>query len=282
MSNYGIDRNGKVYRFNPDKLKDWAKMFNCELDFDHIGPWIVKDPGLGYKEFHGCIDALRYSTEFLCKYEGKWKGEQKMGITRTECCGGAAVNGSLYYRDDDGNFVKLMTVTNIEETATFDSIESEIKDQTWHDLECTFMYDVGAVLNAIFSAVSIKSAISRMLRTARRVVKYNAPEELDDMKTVLNSMYGRASAYSHTDLPVAANIEKVIFDAPATVILWKDGTRTVVHAQGEHYDKEKGFAMAVCKKIFGNERDYYHVFKRWFRKGEDRTAKEMERRRNEL
>ncbi len=66
-------------------------------------------------------------------------------------------------------------------------------------------------------------------------------------------------------------IKKVIFSDPATIIFWEDGTKTVVKTQdGEEYDKEKGFAMAVCKKIFGNERDYYNVFKRWMRKGEER------------
>lgn len=65
-------------------------------------------------------------------------------------------------------------------------------------------------------------------------------------------------------------IKDVIFRDPATIIFWEDGTKTVVKTQdGEEYDKEKGFAMAVCKKVFGNERDYYNVFKRWMRKGKE-------------
>lgn len=65
-------------------------------------------------------------------------------------------------------------------------------------------------------------------------------------------------------------IKDVIFRDPATIIFWEDGTKTVVKTQdGEEYDKEKGFAMAVCKKMFGNERDYYNVFKRWMRKGKE-------------
>lgn len=66
-------------------------------------------------------------------------------------------------------------------------------------------------------------------------------------------------------------IKNVIFSDPATIIFWEDGTKTVVKTQdGEEYDKEKGLAMAVCKKVFGNERDYYNIFKRWMRKGEER------------
>lgn len=66
-------------------------------------------------------------------------------------------------------------------------------------------------------------------------------------------------------------IKRVIFSDPATIVFWEDGTKTVVKTQdGEKYDKEKGLAMAISKRVFGNERDYYNVFKRWMRKGEER------------
>ena len=56
-------------------------------------------------------------------------------------------------------------------------------------------------------------------------------------------------------------IERVIFNAPATIVFWKDGTKTVVKAQGDdEFDPEKGLAMAICKKVLGNDRDYYEVF----------------------
>lgn len=48
-------------------------------------------------------------------------------------------------------------------------------------------------------------------------------------------------------------IDKVVFNDPATIILWKDGTKTIVKVQeGDKFSKECGFAMAVCKKVFGN------------------------------
>lgn len=62
------------------------------------------------------------------------------------------------------------------------------------------------------------------------------------------------------------NIEivKVIFNEPATIVIWSDGTKTVVKAQkGEVFDKEKGLAMAVVKKAFGNNGNYYNEFKKW-------------------
>ena len=49
--------------------------------------------------------------------------------------------------------------------------------------------------------------------------------------------------------------EKIIFNNPATIVLWKDGTKTVVKCQtknGDVYDPEKGIALCFMKKALGN------------------------------
>lgn len=62
-------------------------------------------------------------------------------------------------------------------------------------------------------------------------------------------------------------IKDVIFQNPATIVLWDDGTKTVVRSQcGEKYDPEKGLAMAISKKALGNTREYYHKFLHWNKK----------------
>ena len=59
-------------------------------------------------------------------------------------------------------------------------------------------------------------------------------------------------------------IKDVIFSDPATVVFWSDDTKTVVKTRGgEKYDKEKGLAMAIVKKITGNTGNYYNIFKEW-------------------
>ena len=59
-------------------------------------------------------------------------------------------------------------------------------------------------------------------------------------------------------------IRDVIFSDHATVVFWDDNTKTVVKTQGgEKYDKEKGLAMAIIKKITGNAGNYYEIFKEW-------------------
>lgn len=60
-------------------------------------------------------------------------------------------------------------------------------------------------------------------------------------------------------------IENVIFNNPATIVFWSDGTKTVVKKQkgDKKFDPEKGLAMAICKKIMGNKGNFNDIFKEW-------------------
>lgn len=59
-------------------------------------------------------------------------------------------------------------------------------------------------------------------------------------------------------------IEKVIFNDPATIVLWKDGTKTIVKCQeGDTYSKELGLAMCISKKALGNKGRFNETFKEW-------------------
>ena len=60
------------------------------------------------------------------------------------------------------------------------------------------------------------------------------------------------------------SIKNVIFNPPATIVLWNDGTKTVVKTQnGEVFDPEKGLAMAISKKALGNKGNYFEQIKKW-------------------
>ena len=60
------------------------------------------------------------------------------------------------------------------------------------------------------------------------------------------------------------NIKRVIFNDPVTVVLWTDGTKTVVRCQdGDTYSEEVGIAMCVMKRVFGNTGQYNEIFKRF-------------------
>lgn len=53
------------------------------------------------------------------------------------------------------------------------------------------------------------------------------------------------------------HIEKVIFDGPATILFWGDGTKTVVkNNEGQESDPEKGILYAIIKKLSPNKKLY--------------------------
>lgn len=60
------------------------------------------------------------------------------------------------------------------------------------------------------------------------------------------------------------DIDHVLFNNPWTIVFWKDGSVTRVKCQkGDTYDKEKGFAIAVIKHIFGDTNYFNTIFKKW-------------------
>lgn len=58
-------------------------------------------------------------------------------------------------------------------------------------------------------------------------------------------------------------IKKIIFNDPATIVLWTDGSKTVVKAHNEPFDPEKGVAMCFMKKACDNKASFNNVFKKW-------------------
>ena len=60
------------------------------------------------------------------------------------------------------------------------------------------------------------------------------------------------------------SIKRVIFNDPATIVFWEDGSKTVVTCgENDAFDPEKGLAMAMAKKLLGNKGNYYNSFKKW-------------------
>lgn len=62
---------------------------------------------------------------------------------------------------------------------------------------------------------------------------------------------------------IIPEIKNIIYNDPATIVFWEDGTKTVVKCKNEKFDPEKGLAMAFSKKMLGNKGNYYNVFKKW-------------------
>ena len=59
-------------------------------------------------------------------------------------------------------------------------------------------------------------------------------------------------------------IDRVIFNYPATIVVWKDNTKTVVKcSENDQYDEETGLALCIAKKALGNKGNWYNEFKKW-------------------
>ena len=71
-------------------------------------------------------------------------------------------------------------------------------------------------------------------------------------------------------------IKNVIFNPPATIVFWTDNSKTVVKAENEAFDPEKGLAMAIAKKALGNKGNYYETFKKWLPKTESKEEPKTE------
>ena len=100
-------------------------------------------------------------------------------------------------------------------------------------------------------------------------VSYRSPEEIMfDITTWMTKYivetYSSKYIAEKYDDKKKPKITKVIFNDPATIVFWLDGTKTVVKCDDkERYDPEKGLAMAISKKALGNQGNYYNEFKRW-------------------
>ena len=104
--------------------------------------------------------------------------------------------------------------------------------------------------------------------------EYVVPTTLDESHNYCTHDIEMTKTICNTINSSRMMIKKVIFNNPATIVFWSDGSKTVVKSYLDDYDPEKGLAMAIAKKALGNEGNYYNVFKKWLPK-DDETIGEL-------
>lgn len=103
---------------------------------------------------------------------------------------------------------------------------------------------------------------------------YKAEETLSE--TYFNKPFMSLSAYinkfhAQDKVEVVKPIETYIpeiknayFNNPMTVVMWEDGTKTMIRCQdGDTYSAETGLALCIAKKALGNMPNFNNVFKKW-------------------
>lgn len=73
-----------------------------------------------------------------------------------------------------------------------------------------------------------------------------------DFSYYVEGLYPSGRRNPNRLIDLGLRIERVIFNDPATIVFWSDGTKTVSKCHpDDYYDKHTGLAMAICKKILG-------------------------------
>ena len=100
-----------------------------------------------------------------------------------------------------------------------------------------------------------------MVNTIHGIQRMNADPE-DGFEAILSRRGSGRIAYDFYSNTLG--IKKVIFHDPATIVYWKDGTKTVVKcSKDDKYSKEAGLAFCIMKKLYGNGYIFHGIFKKY-------------------
>lgn len=139
----------------------------------------------------------------------------------------------LFYENEDGDYIPVGYITFLEDDE--DNVESCEYDcfgcpefrKCCGELEDEYCPDCGYDYDGIYE------------------------EELDEI-------------FSHPVTAIKWLIKDVIFNDPATIVLWWDGTKTVVKCcEGDTYNKEFGLMACIIKKFTGNDGRWNEIIKDW-------------------
>ena len=209
-----------------------------------------------YKKFEELLAKIK---DMIARYPNiGWRCEK----TIFNYCGGDVLKVDFYFRDIryfDNNVkigisITVSTTTDDINTFVFRCEELIMAQFGFEKRNILFNFDVASLYPRVIPDKHNHDRID-----ALRYVLKDAKER---DKLYLNEKWREIRQQKRENkIP---EITRVIFNKPATIVFWADGTKTVVKSQGkEKYDKEKGLAMAISKKVLGNEGSYYDTFKKF-------------------
>ena len=201
---------------------------------------------------------------------------------------------NAYLKENGHNRFVLSKFSSVP-TLIYSEITIEIRSNS------ELCYAVPETYDAVFGCFTNAAVVkcSRYVKHGTRIQQYTSrTDSFSDLlvcirhhmavaRLMLNSHYGAFANFGYFDTDMAhyinndvtmtnsiyrnlnrtTSIKNVIFNDPATIVFWSDGTKTVVKTQcNEFYDPEKGLAMAISKKVLGNKGNYYNTFKKWLPK----------------
>ena len=123
---------------------------------------------------------------------------------------------------------------------------------------------VSSKCSAVFGKKELLDTLTDRVGHMYRVYRpkaYLAPYIISENK---NTGFGSEESYSERKTPYIPEVKNVYFNEPATVVIWNDGTKTIVRCQeGDVFSKEVGLALCISKKALGNTPNFNNIFRKW-------------------
>ena len=83
---------------------------------------------------------------------------------------------------------------------------------------------------------------------------------VNDAKTTYDFWTATRNRNHGKFIMINPHIDHVIFDGPATIVFWKDGTKTIVKHDGKgRKDKRQAILYAFIRKIYGEGKPYHNI-----------------------
>lgn len=267
--------SGKEQPYNPKGTRNFCLLIDNNAWLD-----VLSNKGVSIK------DTARYQGRFICikipryiKFESPLKGRSpetwldmldcnnilkaQLLVDIHKCVVNKREITTLYLRTGDfeiaGNFgdVKYllrMTCTPyvptqpvLENNYVIEKEKKNMEKMTRAEVMGQLQMGINAFeMNRDFKKDPI---VLKLMSAMKDAIEYlgEAPKSETKVKTVT------VKEKVHT-LP---EIKQVIFNYPATVVIWSDGVKTVVECQkGDNYDMEKGLALCICKRMMGNQSNF--------------------------
>lgn len=127
--------------------------------------------------------------------------------------------------------------------------------------EYSYVTDIDMIVGGVYKIATFSCVYGTPVKVIRVLKDHASKTDIHDLKPITT-----AQCISAPEVPNFDSIKQVYFNniKGATTICWADGTKTTVRcAQGEVFDKEKGMAMAIAKRYFGNRGAYNKLFQRY-------------------
>lgn len=116
----------------------------------------------------------------------------------------------------------------------------------------------------------VKSDYPKLTRQVNRLKSpyYYDPDPNNIMgdwyRYLVNDLYGMPKKEEIMKTVPTYAVKKIIYNPPATIVFWEDGSKTVVKcSQYDEYDPYFGFLAALAKKVYGNPSRVRKIVDKW-------------------